>query len=407
MGPQVLYAKKPVKVSNASWNMAGASFSGGAAIRNWSYVAVIQAGAPSLRLPLSEYAKAMWTQLQAAGLKANPPQSGLEDVTLERAGNVFDVIDRMIGSAKQRNLELLFIVLPEKNKEVYARIKFCGDVKWGIHTICCVVGKIDKQDRSPGISKQYLGNVALKFNQKLGGINQQLSPGRLDVIEKGETMVIGIDVTHPSPGSQRGAPSIAGMVASVDRYCGQWPASLRAQQSAKEMVTDIKEMVIERIRVWELRNRAKPKNILIYRDGVSEGQYEQVLDQEGKQVDDAIAAIYPPKGLKPKVTIVVVGKRHHTRFYPTQLSDVAIVEGHKPGNGNPKPGTVVDRGVTSERYWDFFLQAHHGLKGTARPAHYVVIRNDMKFMPDQLEGLVCSAEDPCLMLVADRYFTDP
>lgn len=33
-----------------------------------------------------------------------------------------------------------------------------------------------------------------------------------------------------------------------------------------------------------------------------------------------------------------------------------------------------------ENGWDFFLQAHDPLKGTAKPAHYVVLKNDFKDM---------------------------
>ena len=45
-----------------------------------------------------------------------------------------------------------------------------------------------------------------------------------------------------------------------------------------------------------------------------------------------------------------------------------------------------------ENGWDFFLQAHESLKGTARPAHYVVLRNDFKDMGAQvLENIVSFA----------------
>ena len=37
--------------------------------------------------------------------------------------------------------------------------------------------------------------------------------------------------------------------------------------------------------------------------------------------------------------------------------------------GNLKAGTVVDSGVTHPRAFDFYLQAHAGLQGTARPTH--------------------------------------
>ena len=46
------------------------------------------------------------------------------------------------------------------------------------------------------------------------------------------------------------------------------------------------------------------------------------------------------------------GKRHHTRFYPVEDADA-------DHNGNPRPGTVVDRGVTAVYHFDFFLQGEN------------------------------------------------
>jgi eukaryotic translation initiation factor 2C len=44
------------------------------------------------------------------------------------------------------------------------------------------------------------------------------------------TMVIGADVSHPSPLSAEGTPSVCSMVASVDKDFVQYPASLTIQQ---------------------------------------------------------------------------------------------------------------------------------------------------------------------------------
>jgi eukaryotic translation initiation factor 2C len=49
------------------------------------------------------------------------------------------------------------------------------------------------------------------------------------------TMLVGIDVTHPGISSIRETPSIAAVVASVDRDCVHFPASLRMQESKKEV----------------------------------------------------------------------------------------------------------------------------------------------------------------------------
>ena len=48
-------------------------------------------------------------------------------------------------------------------------------------------------------------------------------------------MMVGIDVTHPGPGSREGTPSIAAVVASVDDNFVQFPASLSIQQTKKEV----------------------------------------------------------------------------------------------------------------------------------------------------------------------------
>lgn len=54
-------------------------------------------------------------------------------------------------------------------------------------------------------------------------------------LTKKKTMMVGIDVTHPGPGSREGTPSIAAVVSSVDDNFVQFPASLRIQETKKEV----------------------------------------------------------------------------------------------------------------------------------------------------------------------------
>ena len=72
----------------------------------------------------------------------------------------------------------------------------------------------------------------------------------------------------------------------------------------------------------------------------------------------------------PKITVIVVGKRHHVRFFPISMKD---------RSGNCPAGTVVDRDVTNPAEFDFYLQSHGGLLGTSRPAHYNVLLDENKF----------------------------
>jgi eukaryotic translation initiation factor 2C len=92
--------------------------------------------------------------------------------------------------------KLVLVIVPESvMTPVYNRVKYICDVKEGILNVCVLDSKFSKAN------PQYLANVGLKFNLKLGGRNHALDPSKLGFIGEKKTMVVGIDVTHPSPGS--------------------------------------------------------------------------------------------------------------------------------------------------------------------------------------------------------------
>lgn len=160
----------------------------------------------------------------------------------------------------------------------------------GIHTVCVLITKLEKYEKVVKNAPMYYANILHKFNLKLGGINHTLGAGDLDILAdtKKRTMVVGIDVTHPAPRSMENAPSIVGMVASVDTLYGQWPGSIRLQESKQEiqkireaspegkedfpqdkdnMVSNIAELMESRLSIFFKNNKQYPDNILIYRDG--------------------------------------------------------------------------------------------------------------------------------------------
>ena len=76
--------------------------------------------------------------------------------------------------------------------------------------------------------------------------------------------------------------------------------------------------------------------------------------------------------MNAKITIIVVGKRHHVRFFPSNPGDA-------DRSGNCPAGTVVDTDVVNPVEFDFYLQSHGGLLGTSRPAHYNVLYDENDF----------------------------
>ena len=377
--PKVFYAGSNVDPREGSWNMANRKFAVGSRIQDWSFLRLNDFPTDPLQGAIPKLASTFHKAMEKIGMRAdNPsPPAGFTMTLPENDDEKSRLIDAMLSQIHKKGVRMLLVILPSRRPFIYARIKYFADTRYGIHTVCVIDQKLAKEERQD----QYMANVALKFNLKKGGINHTLESEKLGILKHGKTMVMGVDVTHPSPKSAKGAPSIVGVVASVDARLGQWPASIRIQESRKEMVSELTEMVMERLRLWRKYNKdTLPEQILVYRDGVSEGQYESVLREELPCFYAAFEKLYPAKSKKPKVAIIIVGKRHHTRFYPVNEADAA------ERTGNPRNGTIVDRGIT--KHWEFFLQAHHGLQGTVRPAHYVVVRDEIGLGVDALEQLV-------------------
>ncbi|KAI4272374.1 MAG: hypothetical protein LQ337_005346 [Flavoplaca oasis] len=359
-------------VGSGSWNMitrdrCSLRFNIGATVRSWH--AVFLSIKPNHPQPVPAHLRqsvmaAFDQTLRDTGINVRASVSW-EAIEME-SPNDPALMDAMAKCLREH--DIMMIILPIPDKWLYDRIKKCADLGIGLHTICVLGSKLVKVDA------QYRANVAHKFNLKLGGVNQKLDDAKLGFISEGTTMIVGIDVTHPSPGSAETAPSVAGMVASVDARLGQWPAILRIQSTARqEDVSQLDFMLKTRLILWFRNNNGLPRNILIYRDGVGDTQYDMILQKELPLLRKACSEMYGKAAGPPNITIVVVGKRHHARFFATE-TDAKVTDQR---NGNPRNGTVVDRHITEVRNWDFYLQSHAAIQGTARPAHYFVVLDEI------------------------------
>ncbi|KAI1171254.1 ribonuclease H-like domain-containing protein [Nemania sp. FL0916] len=381
--PAILYKDGTRNAENGGWFAGRCQYKEGALIRKWACII----------LDMERYPKRDRTVMKLDVKQAGDAMEAFANI-LEGVGVRFEnnlnkkpvIVPWTLSNSGEQDLDdkfktippgqdLLVFVFPKGPIPIYNRLKYLADTRYGFNTICCVARKLT----DPKGQYQYLQNNALKVNLKLGGINHIVDNSSSPLIKEKDdkTMIVGIDVTHPGPASSDKAPSVAAMVASVDWRLAQWPGILKLQnKSGEEMVSSLTEMLMSRLKLWSSKHHGKyPENIIVYRDGVSEGQYETVLTTELPQLREACKLLYTPEQTKnniPRMTIIIVGKRHHTRFYVSKETD-----GDDKNHGNPKPGLVVDRGITEARNWDFFLQAHAAVKGTARPAHYFVVLDEI------------------------------
>ncbi|KAI0638149.1 argonaute-like protein [Trametes polyzona] len=280
--------------------------------------------------------------------------------------------------------DLMVVVLPEASADLYMRVKHFGDITQGVATQCLRSNKCNRA------KMQYFANVCLKINVKLGGINTIPDARSVPVLTDphNPTIVMGADVIHPAPGAD-GRPSFTALVGNVDSDTAKYVADCRVQTSRQEMIDGLKDMAIGIIRMNQgyrtnmEKKSGGPRRIIFYRDGVSEGQFQHVLDYEAclaTGIQDA------------KITVIVVGKRHHVRFFPQNSNDA-------DRSGNCPAGTVVDKDIVHPTEFDFYLQSHtyltrslfsfgvYTLLGTSRPAHYNVLYDENNFTPDSLQAL--------------------
>ena len=265
--PLLNYKGSSVQTEQAAWNMRNKQFSVPKPIIRWSFLRLI---------PAAEFGRAgidMFKQaLRAAGLGQADPVSpaGQQGFSAELERGKEDANDGKIKAVLDKisklNIPFLLVILPAKGPITYNRVKYWADVHFGIHTVCAVSDKVQENIGPRGM--QYFANLTLKFNLKNGGANQLLPQNKLGFLRDGDTMIVGIDVTHPAPGSMVGTPSIAAVVSSVNSQYAQWPGSIRCQESKKEMVSALQDMMEERLEYWIKQNRNMcPRKILIYRDG--------------------------------------------------------------------------------------------------------------------------------------------
>ncbi|XP_066359800.1 protein argonaute 1B-like isoform X3 [Miscanthus floridulus] len=301
-----------------------------------------------------------------------------------------------------RELDLLIVILPDNNGSLYGDLKRICETDLGLVSQCCLTKYVLKANK-----QQYLSNISLKINVKVGGRNTVLVDAltrRIPLVSDVPTIIFGADVTHPHPGDDS-SPSIAAVVASQDwPEVTKYPGLVSAQARRQELIQDLGGMVRELLISFWRATGQKPKRIIFYRDGVGEGQFCQVLLYELDAISRACASL--ESDYQPPVTFVVVQKRHHTRLFANNHNDPRAVD----KSGNILPGTVVDSKICHPTQFDFYLCSHAGIQGTSRPAHYHVLWDENKFTADGLQTLtnnLCYTYARCtrsLSIVPPAYY---
>jgi len=385
--PQIEFRNEWLNVADPggedlSWSIKGREFAFiNGELDNWGVLVLASLTKPQVL----KFIQAMITTATAAGMTVKKPR--IEFGFMETAAtDLMATYNKCNADLKpgERKCRLILVIKEDARAEDYNQIKNIGETHLGIPTQC-VVGSNAREPK-----ELYCRNVLLKMNAKLGGVNWRIGQSCFNSISNrfGNTglryMIVGLSITHPpAMGNRPDTPSVATAVASLDPTCGEWAGVYRKQASTEDGIADAGKLVGDLLAQFHDRHGFLPENLLIYREGVSDGQFARVRAEEINRIYDEaekIATTRMQEGYKPKIAFIVMQKKHNTRFFPVSG------ERSDPTN-NCVPGTVVDRTIAHSVNYDFYLIAHNSVQGTARPIRYTLLKDDFNFEPDEIQTL--------------------
>ncbi|XKL69438.1 hypothetical protein PGB90_007207 [Kerria lacca] len=291
------------------------------------------------------------------GMHFNIARPTAYSISDDRPTSYIQMIDRAVN---ERNPQLVLFVATNNRSDRYNMIKKK-----------CIVDKsvpsqvvLNKTLQNRGIMS-ITTKIAVQINCKIGG-----APWSVAIPVNG-LMAVGFDVCHDPTDKRK---SYSGIVATLDKSCSRYFSAVTHHNAGEELSINFSENIKIALERFQMRNEGNlPKVIVIYRDGVGDGNLKYVYEQEVQEIKKKLNEIYQKKNVPLKLAFIIVTKRINTRIFY--------------GNRNPPPGSIVDDVITNPLRYDFFLVSQSVRQGTVSPTHYNVLEDTTNFKPDQMQRL--------------------
>ncbi|KAI5613348.1 piwi-like protein 2 isoform X1 [Silurus asotus] len=226
--------------------------------------------------------------------------------------------------SSEPNMQLVVYIMTGNRDDLYSAVK----------KLCCVQSPCPSQAinvrtiSQPQKLRSIAQKILLQINCKLGGelwtVNVPLK----------HLMVIGVDVHHDASRKTR---SVMGFVASLNSLMTKWYSRVTFQMPNEEIINGFRVCLLAALQKYYEVNHSFPEKIVIYRDGVSDGQLKAVKLYEIPQILKCFET-FP--NYEPKLAFIVVQKRINTTLFAYGGDRFST----------PPPGTVLDHTVT-RREW--------------------------------------------------------
>ncbi|CAD8053244.1 unnamed protein product [Paramecium sonneborni] len=263
--------------------------------------------------------------------------------------------------AEQNRAKVNFLVflLPGQKKKarLYKASKRISMAKFGCASQVIIERTLSKNTRS------IVNKILIQLNAKIGGTPWALD-GIPSMFSDKPTMICGVDIFTKS-----GRKSQLAFCSTINRNFSRYYSQV---VTSGEFSSHLQQCLKAAMLAFKQELQIYPKNVIIYRDGVGDGQQTAVLGSELPQYQSAIKELELDD---VKLTLVICNKRVSAKFYTAQgRAD------------NPPPGTIIDnKNITNEDAIKFYLISQLSRQGTVTPTLYKVLYSDIKDVAESIK----------------------
>ena len=286
-----------------------------------------------------------------------------------KSNNAKDWINRVEKELNNRK-DCQFVIFLLSKSDLYIELKKHSIYTKGYISQVINLDNFDKALWGKRGPDSYISKVLLQINSKLGGFNYYLEMDSFIYARK--LMLIGVDSSHiwGKLGDQRTGIS---MVSTQDENFMKFltkeeilrPDEHYASETRRVIHAFIEDAYNNYIEI----NKKKPKNIIIYRQGIAHNQLKFV-ELEAKLIEQKCQKLHI------NYYYVLVNTTTNVKFFEYNY----VKDKRNNGNfKNPEPGLVILDQITNKRRFEFFIQPQKVNIGSATPTYFHVAYGNMNF----------------------------
>ncbi|KAL4436259.1 hypothetical protein ABPG74_015850 [Tetrahymena malaccensis] len=211
--------------------------------------------------------------------------------------------------------------------------------------------------------KSVASKIVLQIASKLG--YRIWSVEKPDGINK-NTMLIGIETSMKKIKNQQ----IIGVVASINKDFTEYYSEVDIRNDNDTTLPTLSKAIHNAILAYIKKTNFAPEEIIIYRQGLGEGQIQQSYQLEIKAIQNGFS--HHDKNYSPRFAFFQVNKKISQKFYQQTHGIIS----------NPHSGTIVATEIVQNNF-EFFMAAQNCNSGVCTPTKYTCLFNNTNLKEDQ------------------------